>query len=126
MPNANFPKRLRLLRPPEFDRVFSARTSASNTWLILYAAPNDLGHLRLGLTVSRKIGGAIERNRWKRMLREAFRLSQHELPALDFVSVARSPAPPALTELKQSIVALAVKLERKIKRTARQSEPECS
>jgi ribonuclease P protein component len=124
VPNSNFPKRLRLLRPPEFDRVFSARTSASNAWLILYAASNDLGHPRLGLTVSRKIGGAVERNRWKRLLREAFRLSQHQLPTLDFVCVARSPAPPTLTELKQSIAELAVRLERKLRRTVNQTEPE--
>ena len=91
MTRSYFPKTLRLLRPTEFERVFAARNSASNAWLVLYGAANELGHPRLGLTVSRKVGGAVQRNRWKRLLREAFRTTQESLPALD------SHLPPAST-----------------------------
>ena len=56
------------------------RQSASNGFLVLYVAPNDLGKTRLGLIVSRKCGNAVVRNSWKRALREAFRLSYLDLP----------------------------------------------
>jgi ribonuclease P protein component len=58
--------------------------------VIVYGAPNGLPVTRLGLSVSRKVGGAVQRNRVKRLLREAFRAVQHDLPAgLDLVVVAR-------------------------------------
>ena len=113
MTGSNFPKTLRLLRPTEFERVFAARNSASNAWLVLYGAANELGHPRLGLTVTRKVGGAVQRNRWKRLIREAFRSSQQSLPALDFICLPRAPAPPALDQLQSSILELAGRLNRK-------------
>jgi ribonuclease P protein component len=117
MPDARFPKRLRLVRATEFERVFAARNSAANAWLAMYGAKNDVGHPRLGITVSRKVGGAVQRNRWKRLLREAFRLTQHELPAIDIVCTARSPAPPALGELKQALTKLANRIANRAQKT---------
>ena len=80
MTDLRFPKRLRLLTPAEFERVMQARTSATDALVRMYGAANELGHPRLGLVVSRRIGDAPTRNAWKRALREAFRLAQHELP----------------------------------------------
>ena len=126
MTDYRFPKRLRLLSSNNFERVFAERQSVSDRWLVLYGGANDVGHPRIGLTVSRKLGNATVRNRWKRLLREAFRLKQHELPTIDFVCVPRAAEPPAFQELIESLPALANRLQRKMeqqrKRMARQSE----
>jgi ribonuclease P protein component len=114
-----FPKRLHLLRPGEFDRVFQRRCSASDGPLIVYAATNELGHPRLGLTVSRKVGGAVQRNRWKRVLREAFRLTQFDLPPLDLVCLARPASRPDLAHVMAALPRLAHRLERKLQQPHR-------
>jgi ribonuclease P protein component len=81
-----FPKSLRLCKGEEYRKVFAARCSVADETLIMYAVPNDLPHCRLGLSVSKKIGNAVVRNRWKRLIREAFRRSLSVLPGgLDIV-----------------------------------------
>lgn len=87
-------KRGRLSRSAEFDRVFRQGRSRGNRVLVLYSFPRaEAGEPRLGLSVSRKVGGAVERNRVKRLLREAFELEAMELPAgQDVVIVARPEA----------------------------------
>ena len=72
---------MRLKSAGQFRAVYEARLSHGSGPLVIYARPNDLGHLRLGLSVSRRVGGAVVRNRIKRRLREAFRLRRHDLPA---------------------------------------------
>ena len=106
MPDQSFPKSRRLLRKAEFDAVFAAKHSAADRMLVVYARPNDAGHPRLGLVVSRKVGGAVRRNRWKRLLREAFRLAQHELPAVDLVCLPRFRGKPTLSAVSQSLQSL--------------------
>jgi ribonuclease P protein component len=124
MNDQRFPKRLRLLRACDFERVFAARASAADARIAVYGAANDLGHPRLGLTVSRRVGGAAARNRWKRLLREAFRLTQHELPPLDLVCVARAASPPELRQLIDALPALATRIERRLNRGAQRPEKE--
>jgi ribonuclease P protein component len=116
MADNRFPKRVRLLRAREFERVFAARASVADARLALYGAASELGYPRLGLTVSRRIGGAAARNRWKRLLREAFRLTQHRLPPLDLVCVARASAPPELCQLMEALPAMAARIQRRLKR----------
>jgi ribonuclease P protein component len=94
------PKRRRLSRSAEFERVYRQGRSKSNRFLVLYAFPRaddpaDAASAgpRLGLSVSRRVGGAIERTRVKRALREAFWAEVERLPeGSDYVVVARPDA----------------------------------
>lgn len=81
----------RVSRSADFERVYRQGRSHSNRLLVLHVFPRgDAAPARLGLSVSRKVGGAVERNRVKRLLREAFRLDEAELsPGQDLVVVAR-------------------------------------
>jgi len=96
-------RRGRLSRSAEFDRVYRQGRAYGNRWFVLHAFPRgESGELatgpRLGLSVSRKVGGGVERNLVKRLLREAFQAAHETLPAdLDIVVVAR----PAARELAE-------------------------
>jgi ribonuclease P protein component len=92
------PKRGRLSRSADFERVYRHGRSVGNRFLVLYAFPRgetapDGEGPRLGLSVSRKVGGAVERNHVKRLLREAFAGEAERLPGdQDVVVVARPEA----------------------------------
>lgn len=91
------PKRRRLSRSAEFERVYRQGRSKGNRFLVLHAFPreadgDDEGP-RLGLSVSRKVGGAVDRSKVKRCLREAFWAEAERLPGgSDYVVVARPDA----------------------------------
>ena len=111
----SFSKQVRLLKSSEFDAVYALRQSAADGMLIVNGKENELGHARLGLTVSRRVGNAVARNRWKRLLREAFRLSRQRLPALDLVVSPRPGVQPRLLEAQASLVSLAARVERRLR-----------
>ncbi|MEM6854915.1 MAG: ribonuclease P protein component [Planctomycetota bacterium] len=81
--NQKFPKTHRLHGRRAFSAVFDAKVRKNAGPLLLFTKPNGLPHWRLGLSVGRRVGNAVTRSKHKRLLREAFRLTQATWPKLD-------------------------------------------
>jgi|SRR5579875_2137245 len=106
----------------DFRRVYERRRSVSDDHLIIYACENGLPYSRLGLSVSRKRGTAVQRNRLRRLCREAFRLTRHEMPrGLDLILIPRRAELPSLAELKQALPRLVRQVAGKLRREAGKS-----
>jgi ribonuclease P protein component len=104
-----------LRRAADFQRVYDRRRSVSDERLIVYACDNDLPYNRLGLSVSRKFGGAVQRNRMRRLFREAYRLTRHDLPTgLDLVLIPRKREEPALVILMEALPKLIGQVAKKL------------
>ena len=98
----------RLRRKSDFDAAYARGRRLGNGFFGLTVYSNDKGRPRLGLAVAvRTAGGGVERNRIRRIIRESFRLHQHELPSVDLVVSARSRIRDAQRpELHASLVSL--------------------
>lgn len=117
MTNFRFTKAQHLRTQAEFDRVYASEAFAADDVLVIKAAANDLPLTRLGLSVSKRVGNAVVRARWKRLIREAFRLSQHDLPVgLDLVVRPKAGATPDFEKIKSSVPNLARRCTRKLRR----------
>lgn len=87
MADQRYLKQYRLLTKTDFQRVYDRKVYAADNVLVLLACENEFDFSRLGVVVSKKVGNAVERNRWKRRMREAFRLLREDaLPTgIDFI-----------------------------------------
>ena len=104
---------MRLSSRGDFARVYAGRAVKVAGPLRVHAAPNHRACLRLGLSVSRKVGAAVRRNRIKRLLREAFRLTQHKLPTgYDVVVVVTPHEPDGLTQYQKLLLSALGSLHR--------------
>jgi ribonuclease P protein component len=105
----------RILTAAAFDAVYSQRLRAMDSFFAVNAAPNSLGHARLGLSIGKKaVGNSVARNRVKRQVRESFRRIAPQLPALDLVVGARIGARTAHNaRLQESLEALWKEIQRR-------------
>jgi len=118
IPNAGLPPEYRLRLKADFDRVYAGRQSVTDGLLRIVALPGELSHARLGLSVSKRVGNAIRRNRCKRLLREAFRLSRADLPALDLIIIPVGRGVPQLGPFQDSLRQLTRRLAKRLARSA--------
>ena len=104
----NFGVDLRLRSKLQFDAVYAGGRRVDDRFFALRVKANGLTHARVGLAVAVKTAGnAVKRNRLRRVIRESFRLAQHELPPVDIVVAAKFQAVGApVTSLRDSLATL--------------------
>lgn len=115
MLQSDFPREYRLRRQPDFQRVHQANVFAADDVLVIRALGNGTQTVRIGISISRQVGNAVVRNRWKRLIREAFRLSRAELPGgLDIVVRPRRGGIPELAAIQRSLRRLVLRLAQQL------------
>lgn len=116
----SFPRTCRIVRGADFERVFATKAFAADGVLVVSAGTSPEGRTRLGLSVSRKVGCAVVRNRWKRLIREAFRRQKDALPeGVDFVVRPRAGAKADYAAVYRSLGALTRRAARALSRGRR-------
>lgn len=110
-----FPRSARILSRSDFDHVFKAGVRSSDGNMTLLMAEGKYPWARLGISISRRFGNAVRRNRAKRLIREAFRMLRSDLsPGTDWVIIPRPQSRmPSLSEFTDSMKYLTSKLMRK-------------
>lgn len=112
-----FRREQRLTHAKQYETVYAAKCSVNRGSVRIFASLNgsEPAITRLGLSVGRRVGGAVVRNRFKRMMREAFRLNQGKLPAgMDLVISAQPHAERTLEEYGDALVSAALLLHKRL------------
>jgi len=121
-PNFTFGRHQRLTHATQFEAVYDSKVRKTAGPLIIFGMPNQLGHTRLGLSVGKRMGNAVARNRYKRLLREAFRLEQHTIPpGFDLIITVRPHAPLRLDAYQRLLVTAATSLQGEWRRKQRRT-----
>lgn len=115
MPDYSFPKSAKLRKSAEFRQIYDGQIRAGDDHLLVFAAWNDLGETRCGLSVSKKHGNAVKRGRLKRLMREAFRHVRHDLPVgVDLILIPRQDSGPTVDDFKHSLKATCRRLLKRL------------
>ncbi len=111
----HFPKAAHLRSEADFERVYARKCKAADGVLLVFADRNELGLTRIGLSVSKKHGGAVTRNRLKRLLRESFRSIRAELPpGLDLIAIPLDKEKASLEAYRTSLTKLSQRLVKRL------------
>lgn len=109
-PDQRFQKHERIRLRSDFERIYAARKFASNQRLTVFVLENGLGCARLGLSVSRKVGGAVARNLIRRRVKEGFRKNKSALPmGIDLLCVVKPGPPGTVQQYAEDLRSLASK-----------------
>jgi len=112
----HFPKAAHLRSEADFERVYARKCKAADGVLLVFADRNELGLTRIGLSVSKKHGGAVTRNRLKRLLRESFRSLRAELPpGLDLIAIPLDKEQASLETYRASLCRITERLIKRLK-----------
>ena len=111
----SFPKSRHLRHAADFARVYARKLRAGDRTLLIFAEANREGRTRIGLSVSKKHGNAVRRQRIKRLLREAYRLEQHNIPeGIDLILIPRLDSGAGLSEYRESLLQLTRRLHERL------------
>lgn len=115
MPTLRFTKKAKLIKTDEFSSVFNFRKRIPAKYLAVHYQPNATGHARLGLVVGKKVAKrAVDRNYMRRVLREFFRIQQHEINHVDLViRVQKKFEKEDFVQVKQEFVTLIAKINQR-------------
>ncbi len=120
MVDARFPKSDRVRLARDFLRLHESSLFAADQVLVVKAVQNETETTRLGLAVSRRTGNAVARNRWKRLIREAFRTRRSELPGgWDLLVRPRRGAVAEARPISESLVRLVARIDKFARRDAK-------
>jgi len=111
-----FPADRRVRSGLDFERIYALKRRMGDPCLLVFAAQNGLPQSRIGVSVSRKHGNSVVRHRLRRLLKEAFRLEQHELPTgIDLILIpGRDSSTATVDQFRQSLRSLSHRVARKL------------